>query len=361
MASNRRKGPREKDLTSRYMSGDWDEDRIDAQQRFSDRSKSAEQNKIEKTALLRASEQDANVDRPSLPIGQVIQVHSLFSEVQHEDAAADADDADDSDVRLCVVRKTLARLADTFIVVGDRVRFRDTGTFDEQGRPEAVIEEILPRQTVLTRTKGGGEHPIVANAEQMLIVASLHHPRVKWGLVDRMIVAAQSGKLHPIVCLNKIDLSENDGDLAEADEVLRHYDENLGITTIQSSVQAGDGIEALRESLRGKTTVLAGHSGVGKSSLIAAVQPGLDLRIGDVSIATSKGMHTTTSARRYPLTQVGGAVIDTPGVKVFGLWGVTRDSLIDFFPDVENGTAPQWRTESYERILESLFSKDSRQ
>lgn len=342
MASNRRKGPREKDLTRRYMSGDWDEDRIDAQQRFSDRNKSAEQNKIEKTALLRAAEQSgAELDRQSLPIGQVIQVHSLFSEVQHE-----------TGVRLCVVRKTLARLSDTFIVVGDRVRFRDAGTVDEQGRPEAVIEEILPRQTVLTRTKGGGQHPIVANAEQMLIVASLHHPRVKWGLVDRMIVAAQAGHLRPIICLNKIDLREDDRDLPEAQEVLSHY-AAMEIATLQASAQTGEGIDALRNSLRGRTTVLAGHSGVGKSTLISAVQPGLDIRVGDVSIATNKGMHTTTSARHYPLDD-GGVVIDTPGVKVFGLWAMTRDSLIEFFPDVENDTAPSWRRESYARILESL-------
>jgi ribosome biogenesis GTPase len=100
-------------------------------------------------------------------------------------------------------------------------------------------------------------------------------------------------------------------------------------------------------------TVLAGHSGAGKSSLIAAVQPGLDLRIGEVSALTDKGRHTTTSARWYDL-DMGGAVIDTPGVKLFGLWNVTAENLGEFFPDVEAGTAPAWREESFRRIAASL-------
>ena len=102
-------------------------------------------------------------------------------------------------------------------------------------------------------------------------------------------------------------------------------------------------------------TVLAGHSGVGKSSLIRAVQPDLDLRIGEISRITEKGRHTTTSARRYPL-RIGGAVIDTPGVKLFGLWNVTRENLSHYFPDVDADaeTAPRWRRESYQRILASL-------
>jgi ribosome biogenesis GTPase len=111
----------------------------------------------------------------------------------------------------------------------------------------------------------------------------------------------------------------------------------------------------LRELLKDRTTVLAGHSGVGKSSVIRAIQPQLDIRVGEVSEYTAKGRHTTTSARRYVL-DFGGAVVDTPGVKVFGLWGVTAQNLDEFFPDVAAHAAPQWRTESYERILES-FSK----
>jgi ribosome biogenesis GTPase len=92
---------------------------------------------------------------------------------------------------------------------------------------------------------------------------------------------------------------------------------------------------------------------VGKSTLLNAVQSSLRLRTGEISNYTGKGRHTTTSARRYPL-DIGGAVIDTPGVKLFGLWGVTRDNLADFFPDLASGQAPEWRKESYQRIAQSL-------
>src|SRR5690348_10155226 len=131
MSRKSRKAPREKDLTSRYLSGGMDEDRIEQSQRFSDRNKNAQQDKMEKTALLRAADEAETGDIASLPAGQVVQVHSLFNEVQHE-----------GKIYLAVVRKTLAKLAETAIVVGDMVRIRPTGRFDDQGRPEAVIEQV---------------------------------------------------------------------------------------------------------------------------------------------------------------------------------------------------------------------------
>jgi ribosome biogenesis GTPase len=261
------------------------------------------------------------------------------------------------------------------------VRFRDGTIRDETGKdvsgnvmgdigsgaelaagttPEGVIEEILPRKTVLTRAdsfKGTNQQPIIANAEQVLIVASIRQPYAKWGLIDRMLIAAESGGLKPIVCLNKLDLAlaEEDqppADLTEAEEVLSHY-ATLGIRVLRTSVIRNIGIDELRETLTNRVTVLAGHSGVGKSSLVRAMQPSLDLKVGEVSRYTDKGRHTTTSARQYPLDG-GGVVIDTPGVKQFGLWGVTRDNLEDFFPDVASGTAPEWRKLSFQRIAESL-------
>jgi ribosome biogenesis GTPase len=176
-----------------------------------------------------------------------------------------------------------------------------------------------------------------------------------------MLIAAQSGKLEPIICLNKIDLErlpageEGPDPLEDADAILAHY-ATLGATTLKTSADQNIGLDALRDLLKNHTTVLAGHSGVGKSSLIRALQPDLDIRVGEISAYTAKGRHTTTSARRYDL-RFGGAVIDTPGVKHFGLWGVTRDNLDDFFPDLAAGnaeSAPAWRRQSYQRIAESI-------
>jgi ribosome biogenesis GTPase len=348
MSGRRRKPPREKDLTSRYLQDDTEADRLESRQRFSQKSKGAQRSKIERTALLRAAEGEQTADIENLPIGQVVQVYSLFCKVDHPTGP-----------RLCVVRKTLTKLSDTAIVVGDNVRFRDSDSRTETGEIEAVIEQVLPRSTVLTRAesfRGSEQHPIVANAQQMLIVVSILQPRVKWGLVDRMLVAAQSGGLTPMVCLNKTDLigksSGSEDEFAEAREVLAHY-QKLNVRTFESSASQNIGIDPVKSTLAGKTTVLAGHSGVGKSTLIRDIQPGLDIRIGDVSTFNEKGRHTTTSARRYPL-DIGGYVIDTPGVKMFGLWGITADNLEDYFPDVSEGTAPLWRTESFERIKESL-------
>jgi len=346
--SKHRKSNREKDLTSRYFSGDMDDDRIEARQQFTARSKASQQNRMEKTAAMRESELPAEeIDR--LALGEVIQVHSLYCQVLSEGVT-----------HLCTTRKTLSKLSDTSIVVGDWVRFRSLP--DRQAAdpalPAAIIEKALPRKTVLTRAdsfKGMVQHPIVANAGQMLIVASLLLPAVKWGLIDRMLVAAESGGLTPIVCLNKVDLADDpkhDKVRAEADEAMAHY-QTLGIRVLRTSAERGLGIDELRGILTNQVTVLAGHSGVGKSSLIRAVQSDLDIRIGEISGYTLKGRHTTTSARRYPLL-IGGAVVDTPGVKLFGLWGVNASNLKDFFPDVDQDTAPKWRRESFDRIRKSL-------
>src|SRR5947207_13836120 len=131
---------------------------------------------------------------------------------------------------------------------GDRVRFRDTGMKDERGKPEAVIEAILPRETVLTRAdsfKAIVQQPIVANAKQMLIVTSLKEPRIKWDIIDRMIVAAQGGGLKPILCVNKMDLV-SDEEMEFARTATGHY-RKLAVTTLETSVVKKRGLEELRE------------------------------------------------------------------------------------------------------------------
>ena len=340
MAGRNKKGGNQKDLTASYLNGEMDEDRVDAEERFGDKSKHYQRDKTIKT---QAGRPDAEID--ALPSGEVIQVHSLYSDVLTSDGTQ----------WRCVQRKTLSRISATQLVVGDFVRFSPSPELNDLVKNEGVIERIEPRRTVLTRAdsfKQLESHPIVANAERMLIVASLHLPEVKWGLIDRMVIAAESGGLEPVLCLNKVDTAEDDEDLAAAQVVLDHYG-SMGITSLKTCVPTGLGLAELREVLTGRVTVLAGHSGVGKSSLIRAVEPTLDLRVGEISAIHSKGMHTTTSARKFPLT-FGGHVIDTPGVKLFGLWQINEEKLATFFPDVEDGTAPDWRIESHERILDSL-------
>ena len=350
MKGKPKKSAREKDLTARYLSGNLDEDRVESQQRFTQRNADAQHNRILRTTAMRAADEEGPTgDVDALPLGEVIQVHSLFSDVMIGGVNY-----------LCVVRKTLSKVSDTAVIVGDRVRVRVSPDLnDPGGRPEGVIEQILPRQTVLTRAdsfKQQLQHPIVANAGQMLIVASVAHPYVKWGMIDRMIIAAQAGGLRPTICLNKVDLVQHDKvakkEMPFAQEALAHY-ATVNVPSIFASATTGQGLDALRTFLKDQTTVLAGHSGVGKSSLLTAVDPGLVIRVGEISRYTGKGRHTTTSARRYPLA-AGGAVVDTPGVKVLGLWNVTRENLTEYFPDVAGGTAPPWRVESFQRIEASL-------
>src|ERR1041384_5015665 len=132
----RKKGPREKNLTQRYLGGDFNEDRIEAGHRFTDRSKHAEQNKIIRTAQMRSEDTGISQDLDALPIGQVVQVYSRYSDVEC-----------DGQTYLCVIRKTMTKVAETATVVGDRVRFRATGSISEAGLPEAGIEQNLPPRT----------------------------------------------------------------------------------------------------------------------------------------------------------------------------------------------------------------------
>lgn len=337
--------PREKDLTRQYLEGEFDPEKVE---RLDGRQKALRARKIAETAELRAEGETA--DAEALPVGRVVQVYSLYVEVEL---------GGDSSKRrvLCTVRKTLNARRDTSAVVGDYVRVRVLPKRQEGGGEEGVIERIEPRVSVLTRAdsfKALTQHPIVANATRMMIVVSVTMPRPKWGLVDRMLVAAKCGGLEPVICLNKVDLGEAEPEaLAEAREVLGHY-RVLGYRAEETCATQPGSEGVLREILRGQRTVLAGHSGVGKSSLARLVMPGLDIRVGEISAVHLKGKHTTTSARIYALPELGGEVIDTPGVKLFGLWNLSIEQLEEFYPDVEAGTAPAWRAESRDRIAESL-------
>ena len=161
-----------------------------------------------------------------------------------------------------------------------------------------------------------------------MIVSSVSEPRFAQGLIDRYLVAAERGGMDAVVCVNKIDLADERAPIPRLD-----FYAQLGYKLLFTSVPEGRGIHELREVLAGRTSVLAGHSGTGKSSLINAAQPGLELSVRDISRSTSKGRHTTSSVTLLPL-DVGGYVVDTPGVRAFGLWDLHREELEQYFPEI---------------------------
>ncbi|GMV97353.1 MAG: putative ribosome biogenesis GTPase RsgA [Phycisphaerae bacterium] len=210
---------------------------------------------------------------------------------------------------LCTIRRILrTRAIDTRspVVVGDEV----TCLLPEgDAAREGVIETVHPRRSVLARSDGRRRHVIAANVDQAVIVSSIREPMVKEHLIDRYLVAAHHGGIAGIVCINKADLDA----YGEIPEILERY-RRIGYPAVAASARTGEGIDALRALLAGKTTILSGQSGVGKSSLLNAIHPAWGLKTAEVSEATEKGRHTTTTAIRLKLPG-GGAVIDTPGIR----------------------------------------------
>jgi ribosome biogenesis GTPase len=209
------------------------------------------------------------------------------------------------------------------VVVGDRV------VFTPISETEGVIESVLPRHSKLSRRVPNDphtEHIIVTNVDQLLIVASVRQPPLTRGIIDRYIIAGEAGSLTPIICINKIDLARSPRAYAETAE---DY-ERMGYAVLPTSAKTGAGIDALRDALRGKSTVLAGHSGTGKSALINVLQPDLQLATGSVE---QKGRHTTTSVSLLKL-DFGGYVVDTPGIREFTLWDIEKRDVAQFFPQI---------------------------
>jgi ribosome biogenesis GTPase len=211
------------------------------------------------------------------------------------------------------------------VVAGDRVQFRLAPTSGTAIR-EGVIEAVLPRRRELTRQAvTDGSVPVgqtlVANLDQVLLVFAAAEPSPALGLVDRFLVSCEWAELPAILVINKCDL-DIDPQLA-AD--LAVY-ERIGYRVLRASARRGDGLAELRDVVRGVTSAFVGPSGVGKSSLLNALEPGLGLRVGEVSAATGKGRHTTRFAQLIPLRE-GGFVADTPGLRQLALWAVPADEL----------------------------------
>jgi ribosome biogenesis GTPase / thiamine phosphate phosphatase len=235
---------------------------------------------------------------------------------------------DDATTDQSVVAMKARGLGRKSIVVGDLVKL----VGDTSGEPGTLarIVEVEPRTTVLRRTADDDdpiERVIVANADQMVVAVALADPPPRPRLVDRCLVAAYDAGVDPLLCLTKADL-------ATPDELLEIY-RPLGVPTVVT--QAGGELAALRDRLTGRVSVLVGHSGVGKSTLVNALVPAANRAIGEVSAVTGRGRHTSTQAVMLALPS-GGWVVDTPGLRSFGLAHVEPDRLIRAFPDLDEVT-----------------------
>lgn len=247
--------------------------------------------------------------------GRVLSVHGRSARVEAANGAIFA----------CATRRLLRTLSTDqrhVVAAGDRVLFRRAGT------AEGIIERIEPRHGVLARTSRGKQHILVTNVDQVLIIGSAAEPDLKPNLLDRFLVSAHLAHLRPLICINKIDLV----DTAELQPLVGVYAQ-LGYPVLQLSAKTGQGIDHLRRLLAGSASVVAGQSGVGKSSLLNAVDPTLNLRVRSINVDTQKGRHTTTTARLIPL-EFGGYVVDTPGIRQFQLWDIVPAEVAGCFRDL---------------------------
>ncbi len=226
----------------------------------------------------------------------------------------------------------------TLVAVGDQVLWRET----EGGN---LIEEVLPRKRALSRLKplpsGRGtrrwdrrgylrerEQVIIANPDQVVFVQACAQPEPRLRMLDRLLVGAERQEIPVLICANKVDLVG----LEEARRLFGIY-ERIGYPVLYTSAATGEGVDELRRRLRGKISALVGPSGVGKTSLLNALEPGLGRRVREVSRATGKGRHTTTVAELVPLAE-GGWVADTPGIRALALFDLEPEEIDAYFPDI---------------------------
>lgn len=315
--------------------------------------------KIQDERLARAQKRETRVvvgpDLGPEQQGLVIANYGAALDVEREDGT----------VHRCVTRSNLEP-----IVVGDSVVWQE-GT-DGLG----VVSAVVPRHSLLARPTDAGSKPIAANIDQILVV-SAPAPAYSLNLIDQYLIAAEHTGIRPILLFNKTDLL--DGERRRRIESDLQIYSGLGYAALYVSTRAAHGLDDLVAVLRGKTSVFVGQSGVGKSSLIKALMPGLDIRVGELS--GELGQHTTSAARLYHLPE-GGSLIDSPGVREFGLWPMNPRELAEGFvefrprlghcrfrdcthrhePDcavrkaVESGGITRARYESFLRLVESLDS-----
>lgn len=284
---------------------------------------------------------------------------------------ADVEAADGSQHR-CNIRRTIKSL-----VTGDRVVWR--AGKEENTSAKGIVEAVHERESVLTRPDFyDGVKPIAANINQIAIVSAIL-PELSLNIIDRYLVACETVEIEPLIVLNKIDLLDDEGrrDVDKAMDIYRH----IGYRVLSVSSQSGEGMDAFKQALTNRISIFAGQSGVGKSSLLNALLPPEEkqIQVNAVSDVSGLGQHTTTASRLYHF-QYGGDVIDSPGVREFGLWHLSPEQVtqgfIEFrdylggckFRDCKHGSDPgcairaavdrgeiaRERFENYHRILESM-------
>jgi ribosome biogenesis GTPase / thiamine phosphate phosphatase len=323
LRKNRGKPPRETTWTRQFQEHGFEDDKTVQSERVRAKGDLSRHRTIIQEDLTKAEsrEVEGNSSLDSMPEtsvkdclrGRVIRVHGLQSVV----------DAEDGKTYRCAVRRLLKSMMTderNVITCGDRVWFRPSGD-------EGMIEKVDNRKGVLTRASRRREHVLVSNVDQLIIVISLVQPDLKPHLIDRYLASAEQGGLKPILVLNKADLVEP----ARLQSLLGAYAQ-LGIPAFLTSVRTGVGIDQLRMHLSDRASVFSGQSGVGKSSLLNAIQPDLALRVRTVSEVNQKGRHTTTTAELIKL-ETGGWVVDTPGVRQLQLWNIIPEEVEGFFPE----------------------------
>jgi len=211
------------------------------------------------------------------------------------------------------------------LTVGDYVKLRRLDA------DNGLIEEILPRQSAISRKDAGStskkaiEQTMLANLDQVVLVFATTHPEPHFAMLDRYLTICESAELQPLICLNKVDLPHDEW--VEKEAAL--YSQ-LGYTVIRTSIRTGEGIDQLRSLLKDHTSLFTGTSGVGKSSLVNAIEPGMALRTGLISDATGKGRHTTTGSQLYPLSG-GGWLADSAGIRALATWDVPPEEVARCF------------------------------
>ena len=245
------------------------------------------------------------------------------------------------------------------LAVGDYVDI----SLNEDGT--CTIEEIKERENYITRqaTHGRrGEQILAANIDQAFVVQSVRKPKIKEGFIDRFLVTCEAYQLKPVILINKMDLAGEDGQ-SYVDELVELY-RSLDYTILTCSIYDEESLENLKTHLKDKTSVFIGPSGVGKTSILNHIDPNIERKVADISEYSNKGKHTTTYAKLLPL-HFGGYLVDTPGIREFGLVNIEPWELSLFFPEMlepkcgvieayENGEIDAGRYHSYLQMLESL-------